>query len=215
MPASCSRSLEPASCLTQAALCAEEFTYVRARTNHPAKTTMISAQQPAAYYDRAKSSTAYPTVACSSGMTFSGTQSESVLPPQPAWRVSQPGTKISARTWPASMCPRIALSRVNGGEGGRVAMVAVAKISSPTAASAQALNSVFDLASCGTHYCTTDQCEMPHPVGRACNSRIASPAPLRLARRISEYLRERITPGAPARKAASTASFTLCGVHLL
>ena len=38
---------------------------------------------------------------------------------------------------------------------------------------------VFDLASCGTHYCTTDQCEMPHPVGRACNSRIASPAPLR------------------------------------
>ena len=32
-------------------LCAEEFTYVRARTNHPAKTTMISAQQAAAYYD--------------------------------------------------------------------------------------------------------------------------------------------------------------------
>jgi 5-methyltetrahydropteroyltriglutamate--homocysteine methyltransferase len=43
-------------------LCAEEFTYVRARTNHPAKTTMISAQQAAAYYDRAKSSAAYPTV---------------------------------------------------------------------------------------------------------------------------------------------------------
>jgi 5-methyltetrahydropteroyltriglutamate--homocysteine methyltransferase len=43
-------------------LCAEEFTYVRARTNHPAKTTMISAQQAAAYSDRAKSSAAYPTV---------------------------------------------------------------------------------------------------------------------------------------------------------
>ena len=43
-------------------LCAEEFTYVRARTSHPAKTTMISAQQAAAYYDRAKSSAAYPTV---------------------------------------------------------------------------------------------------------------------------------------------------------
>jgi 5-methyltetrahydropteroyltriglutamate--homocysteine methyltransferase len=43
-------------------LCAEEFTYVRARTSHPAKTTMISAQQAAAYYDRAKSVAAYPTV---------------------------------------------------------------------------------------------------------------------------------------------------------
>ncbi len=43
-------------------LCAEEFTYVRARTNHPAKTTMISAQQGAAYYDRNKSAGAYPTV---------------------------------------------------------------------------------------------------------------------------------------------------------
>ena len=47
------------------------------------------------------------------------------------------------------------------------------------------------------------------------NSRIASPAPLRLASRISEYFRDRSTPGAPARKAARTASFTLCGVHLL
>ena len=47
------------------------------------------------------------------------------------------------------------------------------------------------------------------------NSRIASPAPLRLARRISEYFRDRRTPGAPARKAARTASFTLCGVDLL
>jgi 5-methyltetrahydropteroyltriglutamate--homocysteine methyltransferase len=43
-------------------LCAEEFTYVRARTNHPAKTTMISAQQAAAYYDRSKSAAAYATI---------------------------------------------------------------------------------------------------------------------------------------------------------
>jgi 5-methyltetrahydropteroyltriglutamate--homocysteine methyltransferase len=43
-------------------LCAEEFTYVRARTRHPAKTTMISAQQAAAYYDRKKSTAAYSTV---------------------------------------------------------------------------------------------------------------------------------------------------------
>src|ERR1043166_3972335 len=47
------------------------------------------------------------------------------------------------------------------------------------------------------------------------NSRMASPAPLRLASLISEYLRERSTPGAPARNAASTAALTLCGVHLL
>jgi 5-methyltetrahydropteroyltriglutamate--homocysteine methyltransferase len=43
-------------------LCAEEFTYVRARTNHPAKTTMISAQQAAAYYDRSQSAAAYTTI---------------------------------------------------------------------------------------------------------------------------------------------------------
>ncbi len=43
-------------------LCAEEFTYVRARTNHPAKTTMISAQQAAAYYDSKKSAGAYPRI---------------------------------------------------------------------------------------------------------------------------------------------------------
>src|ERR1700685_3445344 len=43
-------------------LCAEEFTYLRARTNHPAKTTMISAQQAAAYYDSKKSTGAYATV---------------------------------------------------------------------------------------------------------------------------------------------------------
>lgn len=43
-------------------LCAEEFTYVRARTSHPAKTTMISAQQAAAYYDGTKSRGAYPKI---------------------------------------------------------------------------------------------------------------------------------------------------------
>lgn len=43
-------------------LCAEEFTYIRARTKHRAKTTMISAQQAAAYYDKEKSATAYSTV---------------------------------------------------------------------------------------------------------------------------------------------------------
>jgi 5-methyltetrahydropteroyltriglutamate--homocysteine methyltransferase len=43
-------------------MCAEEFTYLRARTDHPAKTTLISAQQAAAYYDAKKSSAAYPTV---------------------------------------------------------------------------------------------------------------------------------------------------------
>ena len=43
-------------------LCAEEFTYLRARTKHPAKTTIISAQQAAAYYDNKKSSAAYPKI---------------------------------------------------------------------------------------------------------------------------------------------------------
>jgi methionine synthase II (cobalamin-independent) len=43
-------------------MCAEEFTYVRARTPHSAKTTMISAQQAAAYYDKEKSAPAYPTI---------------------------------------------------------------------------------------------------------------------------------------------------------
>ena len=43
-------------------LCAEEFTYLRARTKLPAKTTMISAQQAAAYYDAKKSSGAYSSV---------------------------------------------------------------------------------------------------------------------------------------------------------
>ena len=43
-------------------LCAEEFTYVRARTDHPAKATMISAQQAAAYYDNKKSGGAYSSI---------------------------------------------------------------------------------------------------------------------------------------------------------
>jgi 5-methyltetrahydropteroyltriglutamate--homocysteine methyltransferase len=43
-------------------LCAEEFTYLRARTDHPSKTTMVSAQQAAAYYDNTKSTGAYPTI---------------------------------------------------------------------------------------------------------------------------------------------------------
>jgi 5-methyltetrahydropteroyltriglutamate--homocysteine methyltransferase len=43
-------------------LCAEEFTYLRARTKHPSKTTMVSAQQAAAYYDNKKSAGAYPSV---------------------------------------------------------------------------------------------------------------------------------------------------------
>ncbi len=44
-------------------LCSEEFSYLRARAGgHPAKVTLISAQQAAAYYDPAKSSTAYPTI---------------------------------------------------------------------------------------------------------------------------------------------------------
>ena len=43
-------------------LCAEEFTYLRARTKHPSKTTMVSAQQAAAYYDNVKSANAYPSI---------------------------------------------------------------------------------------------------------------------------------------------------------
>ena len=43
-------------------LCEEEFTYVRARTDHPAKVTIISAQQAAAYYDAEKSKGAYATI---------------------------------------------------------------------------------------------------------------------------------------------------------
>jgi 5-methyltetrahydropteroyltriglutamate--homocysteine methyltransferase len=43
-------------------LCAEEFTYLRARTDRPTKATLICAQQTAAYYDAEKSKGAYPTV---------------------------------------------------------------------------------------------------------------------------------------------------------
>jgi 5-methyltetrahydropteroyltriglutamate--homocysteine methyltransferase len=42
-------------------LCGEEFAYLRARTSLPAKVTLISAQQAAAYYDPEKSAGAYPT----------------------------------------------------------------------------------------------------------------------------------------------------------
>jgi 5-methyltetrahydropteroyltriglutamate--homocysteine methyltransferase len=43
-------------------MCAEEFTYLRARTPRQAKTTLISAQQAAAYYDNTKSTAAYPGI---------------------------------------------------------------------------------------------------------------------------------------------------------
>lgn len=43
-------------------MCAEEFTYLRARTNHQAKATLINAQQAAAYYDPQKSTGAYSTI---------------------------------------------------------------------------------------------------------------------------------------------------------
>ncbi|HEV8369323.1 MAG TPA: cobalamin-independent methionine synthase II family protein [Pyrinomonadaceae bacterium] len=43
-------------------LCAEEFTYLRARTKLPTKVTLISAQQAAAYYDNDKSRGAYATI---------------------------------------------------------------------------------------------------------------------------------------------------------
>src|SRR6266513_2397466 len=42
-------------------MCVEEWTYLRARTPHPAKVTLISAQQAAAYYDPEKSRAAYPS----------------------------------------------------------------------------------------------------------------------------------------------------------
>jgi methionine synthase II (cobalamin-independent) len=42
-------------------MCAEEWVYLRARATRPAKVTMISAQQAAAYYDPEKSKAAYPT----------------------------------------------------------------------------------------------------------------------------------------------------------
>src|ERR1700722_2149103 len=49
----------------------------------------------------------------------------------------------------------------------------------------------------------------------ASTSRIADPAPLKSASFISEYLREAMTPSAPPRNAANTASRVPSGVHLL
>ena len=43
-------------------LCAEEFAYLRARADRPAKVTLVSAQQAAAYWDPEKSSGAYRTL---------------------------------------------------------------------------------------------------------------------------------------------------------
>ena len=43
-------------------MCEEEFTFLRARTEHPKKVTIISAQQAAAYYAPDKSSGAYATI---------------------------------------------------------------------------------------------------------------------------------------------------------
>jgi 5-methyltetrahydropteroyltriglutamate--homocysteine methyltransferase len=43
-------------------LCEEEFVYLRAKTDHPAKVTIISAQQAAAYFDAEKSKGAYATI---------------------------------------------------------------------------------------------------------------------------------------------------------
>jgi 5-methyltetrahydropteroyltriglutamate--homocysteine methyltransferase len=43
-------------------LCEEEFVYLRAKTDHPAKVTIISAQQAAAYFDSEKSKGAYATI---------------------------------------------------------------------------------------------------------------------------------------------------------
>jgi 5-methyltetrahydropteroyltriglutamate--homocysteine methyltransferase len=43
-------------------LCEEEYTYLRARTEHPKKVTLISAQQAAAYYDAQKSKGAYASI---------------------------------------------------------------------------------------------------------------------------------------------------------
>lgn len=42
-------------------MCAEEYTYLRARTTRPAKVTLVSTQQAAAYYDPRRSGGAYPT----------------------------------------------------------------------------------------------------------------------------------------------------------
>jgi 5-methyltetrahydropteroyltriglutamate--homocysteine methyltransferase len=43
-------------------MCSEEFSYLRGRTDHPAKATLINAQQAAAYYDAEKSKGAYANI---------------------------------------------------------------------------------------------------------------------------------------------------------
>ena len=43
-------------------MCAEEFSYLRARATRQAKVTLINAQQAAAYYDAQRSRDAYPTI---------------------------------------------------------------------------------------------------------------------------------------------------------
>ncbi len=43
-------------------MCAEEFTYLRARTNRVGKVTLISTMQAAVYWDKNKSTGAYPTI---------------------------------------------------------------------------------------------------------------------------------------------------------
>ncbi len=43
-------------------LCAEEFSYLRARTTRPTKVTLINAQQAVAYYDAERSKDAYSTI---------------------------------------------------------------------------------------------------------------------------------------------------------
>ncbi len=43
-------------------MCEEEYVYLRAKTEHPAKVTLVSAQQAAAYYDAEKSKGAYATI---------------------------------------------------------------------------------------------------------------------------------------------------------
>src|SRR5260370_36332206 len=43
-------------------MCAEEFIYLRARTNHPSKTTLVSGRQPPAYCEWRQGLVAYATV---------------------------------------------------------------------------------------------------------------------------------------------------------
>lgn len=43
-------------------MCEEEYVYLRAKTEHPAKVTLVSAQQAAAYYNAETSKDAYPNI---------------------------------------------------------------------------------------------------------------------------------------------------------